>query len=324
MLELLRGEIIRTAESLVDNSRCRETIMRALARPGFALHPESRCRAGVLSLGAYEAILGSLDATGIQAGAAVELQMNAAYMFDHVADQELDPDDGLSAAEELALAIAILTCGSAVASQAISKAKSRMNGLRALQEFHTNYIGACSGQYLDAYLEKQDISTTDEALNMTSRKSGSLGRYATTFGAGIATDDQEEVELFGEFGFNFFTYLQLIDDLRDACPIDEPMRDLMQHKKTVPLVFFYNYLAEERNDSSGDMMQRILSEDRPRKVRQEFERSGAKLFCAILAESFLNRAKDILAELRGQSYRVESLEQLVESVEIRPQEVLVA
>ena len=173
-------------------------------------------------------------------------------------------------------------------------------------------------------MEKRDVSTTEEALNMTFRKSGSLGRFAAAFGAGIATDDQLILRPLSEFGFNLFTYLQLIDDLRDACPADGLMRDLMQGKKTVPLVFFYNYLAEERNQAPAGMTRQISNGIGSSKIRRDFERSGAGFFCVILAETYLNRARSNLTELKGQSYRVESLEHLVESVEIRPQEVLVA
>ncbi len=51
---------------------------------------------------------------------------------------------------------------------------------------------------------------------MTSLKAGSLGRFAAGLGASMATDDPEIVDLCGDFGFNLFTYLQLVDDLRDA------------------------------------------------------------------------------------------------------------
>lgn len=238
MLDMLRSRIRNSIDSYIDEPNCRRAMLRALSRPGFVLHQESKCRAGVLTLNAYRAAGGSADVIGVQAAAAVELQMNAAYMFDNVADDECASEDGLSVAEELALAIAALSCGSAAACHTAQEAGAKKSALDRLVEFHGNFIGACGGQFLDAYMEKRDVSTTEEALNMTFRKSGSLGRFAATFGAGIATDDQLILGLLGEFGFNLFTYLQLIDDLRDACPADGLMRDLMQGKKTVPLVFF--------------------------------------------------------------------------------------
>ena len=53
-----------------------------------------------------------VDELGVILGAAgVEMQMEAAYMFDGVADGEEESRDELSPAEELALAITLLYCG---------------------------------------------------------------------------------------------------------------------------------------------------------------------------------------------------------------------
>lgn len=71
-------------------------------------------------------------------------------------------------------------------------------------------------------------------------------------------------------------------------------------------------------------MGQISNGGRSPEIRRDFERSGAGFFCAILAETYLNRARRNLTALKGKSYRVESFEHLVESVEIKPQEVLVA
>ena len=163
---------------------------------------------------------------------------------------------------------------------------------------------------------------------MTLLKSGSLGRFAAAFGAGMATDDPEIVRSFGEFGFDLLTYLQLVDDLRDACPLDGKPGDLSQHKKTVPLVFFYDYLAQRYPDRGNalDIIDGIMSQRTPEsaalEIRREFEASGAGLFVAIAAETFLNRAKSHLERLKLRVANVEELEQLIGALEISPQEIL--
>lgn len=323
MLEALRSEIRRAIFLYCDEPFHRDAMLRALARPGFALHPEAPCRAGALTLEAYRTIRGSLDGTAVKAAAAVELQMDAAYMFDHVADQEVDPKHGLTPAEELALAIAVQSCGAALACQAALSAGPNASALRSVVQFHANYIGACSGQFLDAHLERRDGATTDDALKMTALKSGSLGRFATAFGASMATDNREMVRLFGDFGFNLFTYTQLVDDLRDACPAQGPQRDLAQRKKTLPLVFFYSALAQG-SPGGGGIILPPSGERASVDIRREFEASGAEAFGAIVAETFLNRAKSILADIKGRVGSVENLEQFIAGLEIHPQEILVA
>ena len=328
MLEALRSEIRSTVGLYCAEPSHWEAMLFALARPGFALNPKAPCRAGLLTLHVYRAICGSPSPNAVRAAAAVELQMEAAFMFDHVADQEIDVQCGLSAAEELALAIAVLSCGAAAACQAAHQASHYGCGTTAVLQFHRDYISACAGQLLDGSLEKLRVATTDEALAMTSLKSGSLGRFAAAFGASMATEDPETVWAFGEFGFNLLTYLQLVDDLRDACPANGKPGDLILHKKTVPLVFFYDYLAQRYPERGNALViiDGIMLEQTPEsaalEIRREFEASGAGLFGAIVAETFLNRAKSHLERLKVQVANVEPLEQFIGLLEISPPEIL--
>lgn len=323
MLAALRAEIRKTVELYCQEPISREAMLCALARPGFVLHPQAPCRAGVLTLEVSRAISGSPGAAAIQAAVAVELHMQAAYMFDNVADRDKGPSDGLSPAEELALAIGLLSCGQTAAVEAAYMTGRHGSGLRSLLQWSRNCASSCcAGQFLDAYLEKRPLATTEEALKMTSLKAGSLGRFATGLGASMATEDPEIVSLCGEFGFNLFTYFQLIDDLRDACPAQGLQRDLMRHKKTLPLVFFHNSLAERNPGVVCSIIPPEAWGNTWVDVCQEFEASGAQIFAAIAAEAFLNRAKSNLAGIKGRLGTVGNLEHFVSAFEISPQEVI--
>ena len=323
MLAALRAEIRKTIALYCGEPTFREAMLCALARPGFALHPQAPCRAGVLTLEVYRAISGSPGAAAIQAAVAVELHMQAAYMFDNVADHDKGISDDLSAAEELALAIGLLSCGQAAAVEAAYTAGLNGSGLRSLLQWTGDCASSCcAGQFLDAYLEKRPLATTEEALKMTSLKAGSLGRFATGLGASMATEDPEIVRLCGEFGFNLFTYLQLIDDLRDACPAQDLQRDLTRHKKTLPLVFFHNSLVEKNPGVVCSIIPPEAWGKTGADVCQEFEGSGARIFAAITAEAFLNRAKSNLAGIKSRLGTVGNLEHFVRSSEISPQEVV--
>lgn len=320
MLEPLRREI-RQAIDRYCVEPIHDVALCALSRPGYALHPKSACRAGMLALEAYSCIVGSPSSVALKAAAGVELQMEAAFMFDDVADRDAGPDIGLSRAEELALAISILSCGSAVACEASCERWGNVPSLAPLQGFFRNSIAACGGQFLDAHLARLEQSTLDQALSIASQKSGSLGRFSAAFGASMATQDTAVVKLFGDFGFNLFTYLQLVDDLRDACPTSGPMLDLKQGKKTVPLVFMQNFKEKACTGPDGGIMQSQTDEEVSQSARRQFKDSGAALFGAIVAEVFLNRAKANLEEIKRRLGKVSSLEHLVSSLEITPQEV---
>ena len=324
MLAVLRAEIRKTIDLYCGEPTFCEAVLRALARPGFALHSQAPCRAGVLTLEVYRVISGPPSVAAIQASVAVELHMQAAYMFDNVADCDKGPSDDFSPAEELALATGLLSCGQAAACEAACTVRRNGSGLRSLLQWSRNCASSCcAGQFLDAYLEKQPFTTTEEALKMTSLKAGSLGRFATGLGASMATEDLEIVSLCGEFGFNLFTYLQLMDDLRDACPAQDLQRDLMRHKKTLPLVFFHNSLAERNPGVVCSIIPPEAWGKTGADVYQEFESSGARIFAAIAAEAFLNRAKSNLAGIKSRLGTVGNLEHFVRSSEISPQEVVV-
>jgi geranylgeranyl pyrophosphate synthase len=318
----LEAELRRAIDLCFGEPLVRQAVLCALARPGFALHPEASCRAGALALEAYRAISGPPRPPAIQAAAAVELHMQAAYLFDNVADGDKDAGDDLSTAEELALAIGLLSCGQAAVYEAAYMAGRHGPGLRSLLQWYQDCAASCcAGQFLDAYLEKRAAVTAEEALKMTSLKAGSLGRLAGGLGAGMATEDQEIVDRFGEFGFNLFTYCQLIDDLRDACPAQGLPSDLMQGKKTLPVVFFHNSLAEERPEVARGIISRETQARIIADASGIFEASGARGFGAIVAEAFLNRAKSNLADIKSRLGTVGNLEHIVGSIEISPQEV---
>src|SRR2546428_8447228 len=88
----------------------RGDLVKLLARPGSALHPDGLCRAGVLALKVHEAVIrDAVGRAGLLAAAAVELQMEAADVFDEVADAA----PGSNRSEDLGPAIALLTAGAA-------------------------------------------------------------------------------------------------------------------------------------------------------------------------------------------------------------------
>ncbi len=314
-LDGIRQQVRASLARYLTDQQARDALLNALGRPGYCLHPEAACRSGSIALSTYLAIRSDVTEVALKGAAAVEMEAEAAFMFDAVADRQTDPD-GLDPAEELALAIALLNCGAAVACEAVGLAGNDGCGHEALLLVHGSYAQAAAGQFLDARLPGEVAVTTDDALRMTALKGGSLGRLAAGLGAALATTDRKIVALCSEFGANLFTYLQLVDDLRDAFPEEGEALDLLQRKMTVPLVFWYNSLPHAQSlHGSG-----IIAERRSPgpELREQFRASGAELFGAIVAEAYLNKARENLAALKGLLCRVERLEHLVHSVQIFP------
>src|SRR2546428_8462948 len=120
--------------------------------------------------------------TALLAAAAVEIQMEAACVFDDVADAA----PGGTRGEDLGLAIALLTAGAAAAEEAAADSPDRS---AAMDHFCRAYSEACAGQFLDAALQRRGGATLEEALQMTCLKAGGLGKFVTGFMARVAGAD---------------------------------------------------------------------------------------------------------------------------------------
>ena len=90
------------------------------------------------------------------------------------------------------------------------------------------------------------------------------------------------------------------------------MGDVARLKKTVPLVFFYKTLVESTPALGLELLRQQIDDDFDGTWRK-FENSGARPFCEIIAEVFLNRAKANVEELRDLVIGVSGLEDILDS-----------
>jgi geranylgeranyl pyrophosphate synthase len=285
----------------------REDLVKLLRRPGYALHPDGACRAGGLGLKVHQAVTREhFGRTALLAAAAVELQMEASYVFDEVADA---PPDG-KRGEDLALANTLLTAGVAAA---VDAAADSPKPSAALNHFCRAYSESSAGQFLDAMLQNRGGATLEEALQTTCLKAGGLGKFVTGFAARVAGADEEGVALFERLGDHTFTLAQLVDDLRDACAPGQ-VSDLAQGKSTLPVVF-YGRGIDCPLPGNG-----ILSAE----VRNLYESSGAPLYVGILAHSYMIRAEEDLLLLAQHGYAIGGLVRFLEYVDLGAGEALSA
>ena len=304
MLEPLREQIQEVIATRMA-APIRQDLVKLLRRQGYALHPDGLCRAGMLALHVHEAVSREpMGRTALLAAAAVEIQMEAAFVFDEVADGA----PGGTRGEDLGLAIALLTAGAAAAEEAAADSPGRS---AALDHFCRAYSEACAGQFLDAALQGRGDATLEEALRMTRLKAGGLGKFATGFAARIAGAKEGGVALFERFGDHTFTLAQLVDDLRDACA---PGRDsdLAQRKATLPVVFY------GRQIDFPAPVDGILSRD----ICDSYESSVAPLYAAILAHAYMSRADEDLTLLARRGYAVGGLIRFLQSVDSGAEDTL--
>lgn len=302
-LEVMPADVVRAA---VHDAACRVTmppalrsgVLAALAQPGFALHPASRCYAGALALGAYESGAGRLDAVAEMGAAAAELVTESAHLFDHVADRVAQAGDG----HEVAVAIGLLACGYAIATEAAGCAGTS-TAAAALRSLFLRTMESADGQMLDSGGHEITRIGAAGATEIAKAKSGSIGRLATELGANLAGCPEGLIGVLGQAGADAFTYAQLVDDIRDAYPPSDRQSDAAAGKATLPLALFH---AGGVPSHLGTM--------RYSEFRTAFHASDAKVTSTLIAETYLNRAKASVHELGERGLATGILSEVLESM----------
>jgi geranylgeranyl pyrophosphate synthase len=289
-------------------------LVSALSRPGFPLHPSAPLRTAALATGAYRLAGGRDEDVASRAAAAMELIMAAGYMLDHVGDGEV-PGGKSRQGEELALGLAALTIGVRLAAEAVALSPSQQP-LALLSAVFDRLTAACAGQLLDSRTGSRSALTVDDAFAVTELKAGSLGVMAARFGATLAGGSPVVIDSAGAVGQGIFTYLQFIDDVRDAFQGDEAGSDYAMDKATIPLVFVYNRL-KEHGRLDGLSATASTAVGRGDGVAGDvFVHGGGQAFGTLVAESVLLKTKQALDALRLQGYDTEVLDKLASSVKI--------
>jgi geranylgeranyl diphosphate synthase type II len=115
--------------------------------------------------------------------------------------------------------------------------KCRDKHLRsALRIFNEGVKQVCDGQALDESLSKFDGATTQDYMEMISKKTGALLMTAGKLGALFGGGNTEEIALLGEFGLNLGIAFQILDDTLDLEGDDERFGkprglDIIERKK---------------------------------------------------------------------------------------------
>jgi geranylgeranyl pyrophosphate synthase len=145
-----------------------------------------------------------------------------------------------------------------------------------LQELVAALIHAGNGQYLDIAYEQRQHVTVDEAMSMTTMKSGSLLSLLYASGAVIGATQTarsaDEVELiagtFATLGRHVGTLMQLANDAQDARQgTENPKSDRSRHKKTVPLVSEATFTPDV-SEEGRERFTRLLIEQQRSQVMQ--------------------------------------------------------
>jgi geranylgeranyl diphosphate synthase, type I len=291
-----------------------ELLRQLLARRGFALARQGRDRWAPYVFDTAVALGASDTAAIARATAGVECAVAAIDVMDDLVDDEWDdPHISRSRATNASLALGFL-------------AQCCVVGLDVSIQtlLASSAIGSAAGQDLDLLLESRDDVTPQRALQVTVRKSGSLGAMACQVGAALCTDDPLILQLLGIFGRNLGTCAQLLNDLAGV-DIDQVAReksDLRRRKKTVPVAYTLECARREGLDWLLEWYREPprSSPDVEAHVAAVMHDLGALQYTWVLADSYHREARTALEALVEQTGRRElgRLSRLLPSVRARP------
>ncbi|MFC2023632.1 polyprenyl synthetase family protein [Chloroflexota bacterium] len=103
-------------------------------------------------------------------------------------------------------------------------------------------LALCEGQFFDMTFEERVDVDLDHYLWMIQHKTGALLAASAQLGAIVATDDEEQIELYRRFGENLGIAFQIQDDVLGAWGDESATgksaaTDIRDKKKTFPVVF---------------------------------------------------------------------------------------
>jgi geranylgeranyl diphosphate synthase type I len=276
-----------------------------------------------LCLLVYNALSGVYD-KALPAAAAIELIHNFSLIHDDIEDmdeerrhkatvwklwgvsQAINVGDGMHVLANLA-ALRLADLG-------VTSAKI-VEVLRILNE---TIISLCEGQYLDMSFEERLDITIDMYLEMIRRKTAALVEASTWIGATLATEDEEKINSFRNFGRNIGMAFQIIDDIlgiwEKAEQTGKPKAsDVRNRKKTLPILYALQRAPEKEKKTLMDIYRKCnLAEEDINAVLRILEVSGAYEYSKKTAERYERAALEELSKTGIENEAMDNLKVLAE------------
>ncbi|MCC6191847.1 MAG: polyprenyl synthetase family protein [Anaerolineales bacterium] len=245
--------------------------------------------------------------------AAWGLLYSAAHLLDAVEDSQADA--GLQPTPSQGATINVATgliSSATLALNALEDSEARSETAREVRgRFHGAVLTMCGGQHSDlTRLEP----TLEQCWQVAEAKSGAFFALACWAGARLACSDATQTDLFGQFGQNLGTVIQIRDDLSGLTPVAGEPSDLSSAGSwTLPAAYAMSVGSDDERDQLRRLLQAApsdataLAEARRRMIEcgavlyltVEVERRRRQAEAALTAASQSGRARDeLLALLR--------------------------
>jgi geranylgeranyl pyrophosphate synthase len=282
--ELLRNEIELAISSLSKELRGLVSEPLTVSRRGLAVASEHEAPWILLPLITCESICGHNE-EAMPLCASLQFFIAAGDVFDDVEDN--DSPLSLSAKYGLAITNNIATTLLVLGEKAIARLKDKNVGdkkiVRLLDTINYYYLTACTGQHKDLLYGKEiDISEKDY-LDILALKSASQIECACYTGALLATDNEDLLNIFKDFGYNLGMMAQIMNDISGI--IDK--KDIINKKITLPVIFALSQTEEPSLSKLERYYKDKIDNDiAPEQISDIISNSGAMYYAAVKMEYY--------------------------------------
>ncbi len=122
--------------------------------------------------------------------------------------------------------------------------------LRLMRLFDQTCLRLCEGQYLDIAMSGSDeLMTVELYFDMIGRKTAALIAASIEAGALLATDDEDVIARYHDFGWALGLAFQINDDLLGIWGVEQATgkepTDVAHKKKTLPVIYAYEHAGPD-------------------------------------------------------------------------------
>jgi geranylgeranyl diphosphate synthase type I len=267
VVRAIKGELLDVVRSAGLSQESERAILAHLSGPDRVL-PEGKANlVAAVTLLSYASAARNLSLEAVPAAAAMEILAATGDLIDDIQDGDIELLDGRRGIGRVVGNVSLLIMLGHHALSRLTKAGvSPARVVKAYEIVDSLLIDSLRGQAMDLELESQRDVTTEESLEVSGMKSASMVKCAAMLGACLGTDDPDDLDLYGRFGWHFGMTLQLMNDVGAVWPrTTESNSDIRLKKKTLPVV--YATVGAKDGDSPEKQVIRAYSEsDEPASV----------------------------------------------------------
>lgn len=289
------------------------------ARPGKRMRP-------LLGLLAYASLSPDWD-RALPGAAAVELGHNFSLVHDDIEDGDAERRgrptlwvrDGVPQA--INTGDALFTISRVALHHLTSLGFSDQKVIRLMKLYDETCLRLCEGQFIDiAASARPAMQSVEHYFEMIGRKTAALISGSVESGAILASDDDEVIRRFRNFGWALGLAFQINDDLLgiwgDEAATGKEASDLARHKKTLPVLHaMENARPEDREILANLYATSHPSADAVAEGMSVLERSGSRDYTRRQAHEWRTAAINEIRSLPQLNPRaVAKLEEIIDRV----------